>query len=218
MVTGDAGFAAFLRYEMVFSLCVGIPGALGVGLRRWLYRGLFKGMGRRVTFGRNVALRRPGDITLGDGVVVGDNAFLNVKADEGEIVIGNRVSIGPGCLVSCTGAQLVIKEDAKIEERCRLGSLQGLEVGARVKVGAECCFTGAGHAYDRLDVPMIMQPLTCRGKTTIGDDVAIGPKSVIFDGVTVGAGAEIGEGSLVNKDVAAGKRVQGVPAQPEGTA
>ncbi len=48
---------------------------------------------------------------------------------------------------------------------------------------------------------------------SIGNDVWIGAKSVILPGVTIGDGAVIAAGSIVNKDVAPYSIVAGVPAK-----
>lgn len=50
-------------------------------------------------------------------------------------------------------------------------------------------------------------------KTTIGNDVWIGAKAVIIDGVTIGNGAVIGAGAVVTKDVPPYAVAVGVPAR-----
>ncbi len=49
------------------------------------------------------------------------------------------------------------------------------------------------------------------GRVDIGDGVLIGTSSIILPGVTVGDGAQIAAGSLVNRDVEEGEFVGGVP-------
>jgi acetyltransferase-like isoleucine patch superfamily enzyme len=51
----------------------------------------------------------------------------------------------------------------------------------------------------------------------IGDRVFIGTRSTVLSGVTVGDDCIIGAGSLVNRDVAPGTIVGGVPAKQIGT-
>ena len=52
-----------------------------------------------------------------------------------------------------------------------------------------------------------------RGNTVIGNDVWIGREAVIMPGVTIGDGAVIGAGSVVTRDVGAGKTATGNPAR-----
>lgn len=50
-------------------------------------------------------------------------------------------------------------------------------------------------------------------KTTIGNDVWIGAKAVIIDGVTIGDGAVVGAGAVVTKDIPPFAVAVGVPAR-----
>ena len=52
-----------------------------------------------------------------------------------------------------------------------------------------------------------------KGPIRIGDHVWIGTSAIILDGITVGKGAVIGAGSLVNKDVPENAIVAGAPAR-----
>ena len=58
----------------------------------------------------------------------------------------------------------------------------------------------------------IRPPVTCR-PVIIEDDVWIGPNAAILKGVRIGTGAIIEPGALVTRDVPAGARVMGNPAQ-----
>lgn len=50
------------------------------------------------------------------------------------------------------------------------------------------------------------------GRTEIGDEAFIGSHAVIFPDIKIGAGAKVGAGSVVIRDVPAGATVFGVPA------
>jgi acetyltransferase-like isoleucine patch superfamily enzyme len=52
----------------------------------------------------------------------------------------------------------------------------------------------------------------------VEDDVWIGPNATILKGVHIGAGAFVEAGALVTRDVPAGVRVIGNPAQVVGEA
>jgi acetyltransferase-like isoleucine patch superfamily enzyme len=52
------------------------------------------------------------------------------------------------------------------------------------------------------------------GPVVIGRDVVIGASCTVLPGVVIGDGAVIAAHSLVNRDVAPGERVGGVPARP----
>lgn len=209
---GDRGYGRLFLYEAVF-LAAGSPGAgLGVLLRRLLYPLIFGRVGRAVVFGRDCSFLRPHLITIGNGVTLGDRVALDVKSGEAAIILGDGVTIGRESIFSCPGGRITIGEGTAIGARCRLGSLLGLTVGRKCIIGESSYIVGAGHASGRLDVPIIDQPLTCRGPNRIGDDVVIGDEVTVLDGVSIGAGAFVESGSLVLRDVAPEERVSGVPA------
>lgn len=66
-------------------------------------------------------------------------------------------------------------------------------------------FYGVEHEYEYLDSEF--------KKVIIGNDVWIGTRAMIMDGVTIGDGAVIGAGALVTKDVPPYAIVGGVPAK-----
>ncbi len=214
MAVGEDRFLPFLRYELTTSLLGDLGGAVGRSLRRAFYPGMFESFGKGVSFGRGVVLRRPDSVSIGGDVRIGDRAALDVKADDARILIADEVTIGPGTILSCIGGRMVIGQGTVIGAGCRLGSMMGLDIGQGVVIEPGVCISGAAHAYDRLDIPIIMQPLTCRGPDLLGDEVRVGAGATILDGVTVGAGAVIAPGAMVNEDVPSQAVMEGVPARP----
>lgn len=73
----------------------------------------------------------------------------------------------------------------------------------RIADAVACSPLGSGRARP----PIVMR------KVVIEDDVWIGPNATILKGVRVGRGAFIEAGSLVTRDVPAGARILGNPAQ-----
>lgn len=213
MATGARSPLYFVVYEMFGLLATAIPSSVGVFLRRLLYRILFREFGGHVTIGEHVLFRRPGSIRMGDRVRVGDHASLVAKSDTSTLDLANDVQIGSHTILSCNGGKMRFAEGVRVGEHVRLGSLEGLEVGEKAVLEEGVCVSGAGHETARLDIPIIMQPLTCAGMTTIGARVRVGRDSTVLDGVTLGDDVVVEPGSLVTRDVAAGLRVGGVPAK-----
>jgi len=58
--------------------------------------------------------------------------------------------------------------------------------------------------------------VTCKGPTVIGDNVVIGDRASILDGVTIGDHVHIAADSLVNSDIPENTTVAGVPGRIRG--
>lgn len=211
-VTGVESWLALVIYELIECCITPVPGRVGQLLRALLYPFIFASCSRKVKIGKDLTIHQPVKISLAAGVVIEDLVTLNVKGEGAGIVLNDDVRVGEGSILSCPGGTIVIGEGTVIERQCRLGSLQGLTIGKSCHIGERAYLIGAAHAFDRLDLPIVQQPQTCRGTTIIGDHVWIGRGVTIRDGVRVGDRAHIGEGSLVLQDVAASSWVQGVPA------
>jgi len=80
MFLGDVSFFFLLKYELVTTLFTSTPGALGFVLRKLFFRGLFKKIGQGVVFGRNMTIRHPLKIEIGNNVVFDDNTVSMPKA------------------------------------------------------------------------------------------------------------------------------------------
>ena len=69
-----------------------------------------------------------------------------------------------------------------------------------------------GHYYNDVNTP-----INCQGdfasKVIVENDVWIGIRSIILPGVRIGAGAIVGAGAVVTKDVPPWTIVGGVPAK-----
>lgn len=85
-----------------------------------------------------------------------------------------------------------------------------VSIGKNVQVGPRVMFETVNHG-------LVYEPGKGRGTWTkpivIEDEVWIGAASIVTQGVTIGKGAVIAAGALVNKDVAPNTIVGGIPAK-----
>lgn len=214
IVVGSGGLWGLLKYELLTGLLGGMPGLLGLALRAFFYRFLFKQMGKNVVIGRNVTIRRPDRIRLGDGVVISDGVVLDAKGEYGEgIILEQGVFIGQGTILSMGGGTIHLEEQANVGSYCRIGTLGTTRIGRKVLLAANVYLIGGGHRSDRVDIPILDQSSMTRGGCDIGDGCWIGAFTGVLDGVKIGNDAIIGAHSLVTRDIPAFAVAHGIPAR-----
>jgi len=209
---GDGGYVQLLLYEFANLLCVPLKGNIGVFIRRLALPFVIDKVGKKSSIGANCTIRNGKKIFIGDQTVIEDEVTLDVKPGGENLVIGDRVHIGRRSILNCGGGVIRIGEDTDIGTFCRLGVLQGLSVGHHCVMGDRICISGASHSFSDTEIPIIQQPLTCKGHTSIGDFVTIGERVTILDGVSIGNHVTVLSDSLVNRNIADGMVVSGVPA------
>ena len=95
-----------------------------------------------------------------------------------------------------------------VNSGCRFQDQGGITIGDDVLIGHNCVIATLNHAMDpekRAD----MTPAPVR----IGNKVWVGANATILPGVTIGDGAIVAAGAVVNKDVEPCTVVGGVPAR-----
>lgn len=158
-------------------------------MRRAVWRALAKRFGHGVRIGRGALAKHPETFEIGDGVVIGEQAFIQGRFD-GRCVIGDRCWLGPQSYFDA--------RDLVIEEYVGWGP------GAKV--------LGSRHTGVPLDVPVIQTDLEIE-PVRICAWADIGVNAVVLPGVTIGRGAIVGAGSVVTTDVEPFSIVAGVPAR-----
>ncbi|MBC7249839.1 MAG: acyltransferase [Anaerolineae bacterium] len=138
-----------------------------------------------------------------------------LKKGKGKIVVGRGARISKGCVlrVGDVGALLYIGPRVIIGPNTRIMAATQVRIGARCMISWNCSiFDSIGHRMrlEGQDEAEIEAPIT------IGDDVWIGPYSIIMKGVTIGDNCIIGAGSVVRRDVPPNSLVYGNPARVAG--
>ena len=88
-----------------------------------------------------------------------------------------------------------------------------IEIGDHVLVGPGVHLYTATHSVDSAER---RRGLGLAKPIAIGDDAWLGGGAIVLPGVTIGARAVVGAGSVVTRDVPADQRVAGNPARPIG--
>ena len=107
--------------------------------------------------------------------------------------------------------ELIIGDNSGVGINCEIYG--PVTIGENVMMGPEVVIYTSGHRHDRTDIPMIEQGRDAVEPVQIGNDVWIGARATILDGVKIGDGAVIAAGAVVTKDVPSYAIVGGVPAK-----
>lgn len=215
LVLGTRSFWFLILHELIMLLAQNTAGALGLWLRKKLYPLLLQGCGPGCVFGRGVALRHPKKITLGQGVVIDDNALLDAKGQSNwGLLLGDGVYIGRNSLVYTKGGNIELAPGVNVSANCELFSSNHLIVGAGTFIAAYSYLLSGGEYEMDSPVPLAEQPGTkSRGPTRVGVNVWIAAHVVVADGSTIGDGAVVGAGSVVRGEVPPGVLAAGLPAK-----
>ncbi len=219
---GRPGLWPLLRFELVMALAAARTGAAGYLLRKALFPRLFASCGRGVQFGRNIALRCPALIHIGDRTAIDDDCLLDARgadtpveaAPESEgtpadrpaalasgLRLGADVLIARSTIVQCKCGPISIGDGCSIGSGCILSSAGGICIGKNVLVAGACYIGGGRYRTELTGAPIMHQGLYSQGPVVIGDGAWIGAGAVVLDGVAIGPGAVIGAGAVVRKDV-----------------
>jgi acetyltransferase-like isoleucine patch superfamily enzyme len=157
-------------------------------MRRAAWRALSRRFGHGVRIGRGAIGSHFETFEIGNGVFIGEQAFIQGRAD-GRCIIGDHAWIGPQSYLDAR--DLVI------------GEYVGWGPGARA--------LGSQHTGQPHDIPIIQTDLEIK-TTCVGAWADVGVNAVLLPGITIGKGAIIGAGAVVTHDVEAFSIVAGVPA------
>lgn len=212
---GSYSILKLLKYELITSLFGGMPGAFGIILRNRFYRVLLKKVGKNVNFGRNITIRHPHKIEIGNNVIIDDNCLIDAKGDDNfGIVIGDNVTIGRNCSLNCKNGNIIVESHVNITTNVNLVVASGgtIQIGNNIDIGSFTHFSAGTYDISRSDMLPSAQGKVSKG-IVIEDLVWIGAGVVVLDGVRIGESAIIGAGAVVNNDIPPKCVALGVPAK-----
>jgi len=213
LIVGKPGLWALLKHESFGSYTQWVPGALGLMLRKFTYPWLLGSCGRNVVFGKDVVLRHPHKIHIGDNVVIDDHCLIDAKGEANQgIRIGSGVFIGRNSILSCKNGDITLGDGVNIGFNCEVFSAGQVTIGPNTLLAAYAYLIGGDHDFSDPGVAVNAQPRRAVG-IRVGEGVWVGAGAKVLDGVTIGDRAIVGAGAVVLSDIPAGARAVGVPAR-----
>jgi UDP-3-O-[3-hydroxymyristoyl] glucosamine N-acyltransferase len=162
-------------------------------------------------------------VTIGDGVVIGPNSCI------ANCVIGTGVRIGCNCTIGLPGfgyergadgaywrfphmGRVVIEDDVEIGSNTCIdrGSMGDTRIGRGSKIDN---LVHIAHNVIVGDDVLLIANSMIGGSTTIEDGVWVAPSAALMNQIRIGAGAVVGLGAVVLKDVEPGAVMVGNPAK-----
>lgn len=212
-IVGSDRLAAFLYFELYTTLLANFPGAAGLFLRQKACRWFLGQCGRGVAISRGVILRCPNGLFVGDGTLIDEYVFFDIKSAAAKVRLGARNQIIGGVRFE-TGYEghVTLGDDCFVGAHTILNGFGGITIGNNALIAGHCHIVSGDHGFADLSVPMAQQPITGRG-IVIEDDVWLGSGVKVLDGVHIGQGSIVSAGAVVNKDVAPYSIVGGVPSK-----
>ena len=151
-----------------------------------------------LSVGKNSIIKNHVTFRLTDGAIlkIGDNSIIDhdvsfyLTKPKPELIIGNHVAISKGTIIACK-TKLII--------------------GDYTRIATNVVIRDNTHDYgnDKLliDTDAIIRPIS------IGKNVWIGDKVIIFPGVNIGDNSIVSAGSILTNDVESNSLVAGQPAR-----
>ena len=141
-------------------------------------------------FGKNCSIEISGQVKIGKNVYIGDHVNLIVEPDA-ILEIGDNSFIGENCYIKCFGGKIEIGQDVSINSKSFLNGCGGLHIGNNI---------ASNHNFNKSDVLIREQGINKKG-IFIGENIWLGARTTILDGVNISNNSVVGACSLVSKSL-----------------
>lgn len=173
--------------------------------RGLVYRMRLRSCDGRFYLGSHTNILFPNHLSVGRNVAIGNFVYMNCIGEKG-IFLGNNVRVREFAWIQVTshltllGDGLTIGDNTYIGPFSILGAAGGITIGRNVTMGAYVQLLAENHGFDDPNLPI--------------NEQGVERKGIVLDGIHIGAGAVIGAGSVVTRNIDPGWVAAGNPARP----
>ncbi len=165
-------------------------------------------IGKYLNFNRQWDDQRMLRNKMAGSLYVGKGATLEVDAFD--VYAGSRINVNAGARLSLGSGYM--------NHECVMDCFSSISIGQGVVISERVVIRDAdNHTIQSIVTETLSEQISAEKPATapvvIQDHVWIGMNVIILKGVTIGEGAVVASGSLVNKDVPSHSLVAGVPAK-----
>jgi len=211
-VYGSESLGRFFGQGFLLTFLSCLPTIAGTVLRGYLYRMILGGVGSKCLIEKNIRFFNPARLVIRARVFLGENGLFDVGASADKITIGSDSHIARSVTIRTQFGNVEIGEKVNIGANSFIYGYGDIEIGDNTLIANQVEIIGGDHTFEDVTVPMRFQGRS-PSRIVIGEDVWIGTHAIIVGGVTIGKGAVIGAGSVVNRDIPEYAIAAGVPAR-----
>jgi acetyltransferase-like isoleucine patch superfamily enzyme len=153
------------------------------------------------------------NIEIGKNIRIGSYSRLEVAS--GSLCLGNNNQIYRFSQILTYKAKITIGSFNSIHPYVSITGPGNINIGSYVRIAPGAVIVAGSHVFEDSSKPIHNQGMRSKG-IIIEDDVWIGAKATILDGVTIAKGTVVGTNAVVTKSTKPYEIYVGVPAKSIG--
>ncbi|WP_180116273.1 DapH/DapD/GlmU-related protein [Acinetobacter sp. YH12140] len=161
-------------------------------------------------FGKACTVEISGQVKIGQNVYIGDHVSLIVEQGA-SLEIADNSFIGESCYIKCFGGKVSIGKDVSINSKSYINGCGGVSIGDNTRIGTQSIIIASNHKFGEPDV-LVKDAITKQG-VRLGQNIWLGARVTVLDGVKIPSDSVIGACSLVSKPLPESGVYVGIPSK-----
>lgn len=161
-------------------------------------------------FGKSCTVDISGQVKIGKNVYIGDYVSLIVEQGA-SLEIADNSFIGESCYIKCFGGKVSIGQDVSINSKSFINGCGGVSIGDNTRIGTQSIIIASNHKFGEPDL-LVKDAITKQG-VSLGENIWLGARVTVLDGVKIPNNSVIGACSLVSKPLDESGVYVGSPAK-----